>query len=411
MRNLCLDDPALQREATSHYRVECIGGRWMLVTPEGHPIYSLGINHLSEQVGPVWFYDTNWWKDANSNPNIALENVLNTVLSLGYNSAGCYEEVQSFFTRELPSVVALTFPPKEIPSVYNYSFDIFDPDVKAQFAESIQQQCLAVKGRSNLMGYSFVDQPRYHVGTVSDDPQYASRTDQYRRMSATSFGKKRYIQFLEERYQSQIQDLNSAYNQTYSDFDALLQEEFSGLDVSLETVKRDDSEFLGVVAEALYSTLHHAVKSVDDQRLIFSEKFILNYTPGSVLKAAGNYVDVICAQAIRFLYWMVHIDEEDWKYYPEKELETWHRVSGKPILIADWVGPVDEKPEQEADQWLLAAAKQEFVIGVNRCRLLKAIDLNSEQGGLHSEMIRNSNERATAFVFNDLNSRAKKQLR
>ena len=39
---------AIQREATGHFRVEQVNGRWMFITPEGHGYLALGANHVGK---------------------------------------------------------------------------------------------------------------------------------------------------------------------------------------------------------------------------------------------------------------------------------------------------------------------------------------------------------------------------
>ncbi len=393
----------VKTEATGFYRVECFAGRWLLVTPEGHPIWSLGINHLKEQVGPVWFYDTSWWREAGENPNRAVDNVLNSMLDLGFNSAGCYDNV-GFFVEKMPFVATLFFPSDGIPNEFNYSFDIFDPTVQTQFSECIEQQCAALKDTPNLIGYIFPAQSRYHTGCISPDEKFSyNRADRYRQMASDAPGKERYVAFLKERYGDDIQRLNTAYQQCVGSFDELLAHDFSALDKTAPCVQEDDAEFMGVVAETLYSVLHQAVKKVDDQRLIFSEKFALHCTPDSVIQAAGRYVDVVCAIAIRYLYWMLKIEREDWRVYPET-MGHWHALSGKPILMGDWVGPVDEAADGEAHQWLMQAAKSDYLIGVDRCRLLK--DISAVEGNASvPEWIKRTNLLATDYVHQNVLAR------
>lgn len=44
---------ALVRPPTGYFRAEESGGRWWLLTPEGHGMILLGVNHLSEMKSPV----------------------------------------------------------------------------------------------------------------------------------------------------------------------------------------------------------------------------------------------------------------------------------------------------------------------------------------------------------------------
>ncbi|MBM3889060.1 MAG: hypothetical protein FJ388_08025, partial [Verrucomicrobia bacterium] len=39
---------AIQREATGHFRVEQVNGRWLFITPEGHGYLALGANHTGK---------------------------------------------------------------------------------------------------------------------------------------------------------------------------------------------------------------------------------------------------------------------------------------------------------------------------------------------------------------------------
>ncbi len=74
-----------------------------------------------------------------------------------------------------------------------------------------------------------------------------------RAMREEAPAKQQYVQFLKDLYGYNIGALNAAYGIEAGSFTELLTYDFRKLDLSRETVKRDDASFLRVLTEAAVS--------------------------------------------------------------------------------------------------------------------------------------------------------------
>ena len=99
----------IEREATGHFRVEQVDGRWMFITPEGHGYVALGANHVGkfldhpEQPQPLY-------ARLGGDRKAAEDALHEAMLDMGLNAGEAYAPLLPSLTERLPYVVNIDFP-------------------------------------------------------------------------------------------------------------------------------------------------------------------------------------------------------------------------------------------------------------------------------------------------------------
>ncbi|MBX9579028.1 MAG: hypothetical protein K2X87_01870 [Gemmataceae bacterium] len=349
---------AVKREATGRFRVEQVGGRWLFITPDGHGYLTIGANHAGKvlddpaQNGPLL-------ERFAGDRDRAADAVLAELKAQGYTAGEAYPPLHPRF-RDFPHVAHIHYP---FPN--QSQFDVFDPAVRTKLADHVREQ--ARRGASPFcLGFAFADLPEW--GT--------RRAAHYRGLPPNAPGRRRYVQFLQERYAADVARLNAAYGTRFESFDAVAH------DKSTPATRPDDEAFLGVVADSLYGLLKGAVADGAPGHLFLGERFVLRSVPESVLTAVGKHVDVFCTQA---LILSKHRPPE-WQTFQPDGYDREHELTGgKPVLVIDWATPfstgegivsehgrirTEGDAADDAAAWLAAAFERPYLVGVFRCQAI-----------------------------------------
>ena len=150
--------------------------------------------------------------------------------------------------------------------------DVFDPGVQ----EEIRTKCfsLAKKSSGEFEAYIFTAIPPWNHAWV----------DWFRTQNVDSPGKQRYIQFLKETYRYSIGDVNKAYGIDSISFTDLGQLDWNTAQLEGVRPRSDDEEFLGEIAQTLFSLAAEAIRKADRSHLILGQQFSPN-TPKAVFQA------------------------------------------------------------------------------------------------------------------------------
>ena len=143
-----------QMEATGHFRVEKVNGKWWFVTPSGHLFYSLGINVIkTDSDAPNGFEHRDWYesapKSAMSFPTWNLcekfgktdfaadyyDFICQRLDSWGINTIGNWSDGNLTKLGRKPYVIVAITKPKDVPSLAGGFYDSLD----GTFAEKMKQ--------------------------------------------------------------------------------------------------------------------------------------------------------------------------------------------------------------------------------------------------------------------------------
>lgn len=350
----------IQLPATGHFRTEQVNGRWVFVTPDGHPYVALGANHVGkffgqpEQTAAIL-------KRFAGDTAAAIRSVHQAMLDMRLTAGEAYDPLSPELKQAMPYVVNVDFPGRK-----KFRFDVFSPEFRKEAEEKISETCRPIARDSLVLGIAYVDLPVWD----------RRRADYFRSLPATAPGRQRYTEFLQRRYPT-IDALNASYDTDFGSFAAI--DTISPYGSEAAT---DDAVFLGEVADTLYNFLKSATAHHAPHKLFFGERFVLRMAPEAVVRSVGKYVDVFCTQALilspqRPPEWQV--------FQPESYARQYEWTGGKPMLLIDWAAPfsldstyVTERgtvkdelnASREAARYFDELFELPYVIGAFKCQLL-----------------------------------------
>ena len=266
--------------ATGFFRVLEKDSRWWLLTPQGEPFFSIGINHI-DPASLRYPENIHIWKQKYDGSTIKWlkESVRKNLNKWGFNTVGWEQEVtvrnwrhsRSFTVDEyqaldMPYCHMLPFTESHQWEQHTRHFDFFSPGWVEWCDYVARSHCAELSEDPNLIGYFYSDCPTWiHKrplnewrGPIFDPEQLQSES-----------GRK---------------ELNR-------------------------------------LATQYYRTTHDAIKRYDPNHLIFGDRYEANAPIAEeVVQAALPYVDILSFQDFRD---------------PVTHLRDWHNKTGKPVLLAD----------------------------------------------------------------------------
>ena len=307
-----------------------------MVTPDGKPFLSLGINHIQAltQEGEPDLFTMKFNRDRMEASVAAVADLR----AMGFNTAGygAFEQM-----REMVPFMADSFLAKNSNFLPDSQFiypDVFDPTVQAEVRKKLQHMCRA-SGNKNLIGYYWTDTPQWDLKRA----QRKRGTDwvsAIRELPADAPGRKRYEQFL--------------------------------ADGATASVPADDEGFLRLIAREYYKVVGKETRRLNPSALIFGERYLVNDHPDCVLEEAMPYIDVLSIQPGGAKFNGAYLDRLHEKYK-------------KPILLCDHQisFPTERYPKtmwqqlksEEAAgrayaQYLKEAFAKPYIIGYHRCQYI-----------------------------------------
>jgi len=183
----------VQLEASGFFRVAQVKERWVLVDPDGHPYIALGANHTGKFLQDPEQSAAYLARFGGSLPK-AKEHMLGLYHELGYNAGEAYPPHDDYLRTNLPYVAHIIYPTRS-----HFERDIFDPAVQDSIFQSTLEQAAALRQDTLVIGIAFKDLPNWS----------SRRVDYYRQLPANMPGKQAYVAFLRERYENQLDRLQS----------------------------------------------------------------------------------------------------------------------------------------------------------------------------------------------------------
>lgn len=197
-------------------------------------------------------------------------------------------------------------------------------------------------------------------------------------------GRRQYISFLRARHGNDIARLNVAYGTSYLSFEDVCGDE---LDLDCSAVFSDDREFLRLIARHYFMTISAPFRREHPAGLLMGDRFHLRDHPDEVLEEAAKYIDVLGIQPGDHFYPpLAKLTRPDETWFDAGEFDRLHKLTGKPIIIADHqCGFFDQQTPktggwfqyatvEEAttsyDRFLREAFAQPYIIGYFRCQYL-----------------------------------------
>lgn len=358
--------PRLRSTPAAVFRVSKLDGRWWFLDPDGNAFLSLGVNSVNLSPGDGRYRQAVFAKRGGRR-DWAIASV-QRLRAWGFNTLAASSDRQTW-RLGTPYTVSL-----DLSSRFRREDPESFPDV---FSPSFARETQAVARRA---GRSLAADP-WLLGYFSDDhlPWGDTPQDlfvQFLRLADQAPGRLELLRFLEDRY-LQIEELNTAWNATYSAF-----EEVGRVPQVGACIPRDDQEdFLRLVAERYFDTVRRAVRSVDEKHLLLGCRFA-QLPPAPVLQAMAKHVNVVSLDGYGELP-------------PAAELRETYRLTQRPLLLTAFTfrardagldesagrGPLVESQQERGARYaryLQEALSLPMVIG---CHWEAYTDATGEEGG------------------------------
>ncbi len=269
-----------QSEAEGFFTLDQRKGHWWLITPDGRPFFSMGVNHI-DPATMRYLENIELWRNKYDGSTIKWiqKSVAPNLTQWGFNSIGWVQEVtvrkwqhSRAFTPEeyqalnMPYCHLLPFTESHQWEQHTRHYDFNSSEWEEWCDYVVRSHCAELSEDANLIGYFYSDCPTWvHANPVN-------------------------------KWRGPI-------------FDPDLLKTEAG------------RQELSALASKYYKTTHDAIRRYDKHHLILGDRYEANAPIAmEVVKAALPYVDVLSFQDFRD---------------PVTHLDEWHTKTGKPVLLAD----------------------------------------------------------------------------
>ena len=335
--------------ATGRFRVEQVDGVWWLVTPEGHPFFSAGINNVSWCTDWAPALGTCPYRDTVERKYGGIEawadSVIERMDGAGLNTIGAWSETEAFRDRfPYTQILGFSGGAPGIPGTESpfgpALLDFFDPRfVTGAAAEA--ERARACAGDSHCIG----------VYTDNELPwgpslrQSLPFIDAYMKLPAGAPGKLALQAFLASRYAGDLAAFNAAWNLALGDWNEIQDRDALSADFRRDGPgpRADRGAFRGHVAGRYFRVAHDALRAIAPDVLILGARFIAYGTGADTVTAAAPWVDVVSVNAYEWNADWTTIAANSARAYdllPVGELlddvDAMYALAGKPILITEF---------------------------------------------------------------------------
>lgn len=335
-----------------------VDGRWLLITPDGKPFFTLGLNHI-DPASLRYPENIHIWEDTYEGSTLKWirESVVPNLKTWGFNSVGWVQEVtvrkwrhsrpftvDEYRALEMPYCHLLPFMESHQWEKHTVHYDFFSDDWIERCDYIARDHCAELKDDPNLIGYFYSDCPTWTHDRV------------------------------ENKWRGPIFDPEKLDSET----------------------GRDE---LGALAKQYYKTTHDAIRRHDKHHLILGDRYEANaHIAMPLIEEALPFIDVLSFQDFR---------------KPLEHMDYWHKKTGKPVLLADASGSVEgEKNFRRVDGAWYARVLDGLIenpgcIGFHLCgayqrnkaRRKGLLDEFEKPDGLEQvELIQAANEKATRWM-------------
>ncbi len=284
-------DRRIELEATGFFRVDQICDRWWLVTPDGHPFYSVGVNHITsagdedqetgeriyeQTVSSVYESEDDW-----------ADTTVERLRAWGFNTAGSWSN-RGLMLPRMPFCQILGL--AHASWLTGELADYFDPAWEAEVRAGAEEAA-ELADEPNLVGY-FLDN-ELHWGP--DWRRMETLLQLYLSFGPDAPGKVAAVDLLLDELEG-IEGVNELLGSDFTGREDFLEatEGWTRLTQgSSETEARLTSRFLRLAAERYFSVTTSAIRENDPNHLILGNREVSVMTRLEVYQAAAPYVDVI----------------------------------------------------------------------------------------------------------------------
>lgn len=362
---------AIKGKETGEWHVDKVDGRFWFITPEGNAFYALGINHLP-----------------GADTEKSRRKVAGDLENWGFNTAG--HNPPYWLEQRMPSFAGVSLhDARHWMPAGDFKFtDVFSDAYTDRVEKAVQEVAERCRDNPLVIGYSLTDTPRYHLD-ITRNRRGSDWVSFTRELDASAKGKQRYVAFLRERYDNDLNTFRSAYRLPHvGSFEALLAYDFFGIELARPLIRADDEAFLLEIVRRIYQLTRGAFDRHDPDKLVLSERFKMHDHNDEIIRIAGEYTDVISVQPGPTKGPDVGQgpDESEFNQSYWKRL---YELTGKPAFICDHACTfptpgyprtlwhqfeTEEKAGEHYREYLEQTAAEPYIVGYQRCQYKSRYD-------------------------------------
>jgi hypothetical protein len=275
-------------EATGFFQVAEVGQRWLLITPDGEPFYSVGVNHVTannntdKETGVCPYCEA--VDSAYENREAWAEGTAERLASWGFNTIGAWSDDQLF---------APLMPYTELLNYGGGQSDYFSDEFEERVRTITTDKVVPLKDDPNLLGW-FLDN---ELKWGKDWRNTNTMLDEY----------------------------------------MMLEEGSPGREVAME-YEGDHEGFLLALATQYFRAATEAIREVDPNHLILGSRASSLSMPPQVPQAATPYLDVFSVNFYATTEGLFDGLNEIWgPLVPiENWLESYYELSGLPLMATEF---------------------------------------------------------------------------
>ncbi len=370
-------------EAAGQFRLREAAGRWWFIAPDGRGMVLLGLNHLNELKIPADFARTELARRFGPDWPRVFAEVEDQCRAWGFNSAGFQAPPEIRAT--MPYILSTKFIDASFWLEKLDYVDVFSPEFAALAETKARAAAAEMKANPMCVAWTWSDCLCWDL-RLTRQSHGTDFVSFFRELSPAAAGRVRYLAFLRARHPS-IAQLNAAYGTAFASFAEVARADWSTLERERPSVQADDREFLRLIARHYFQTISVPFRREHPDGLLVGDRFHLRDHPDEVLKEASRFFDLIAIQpGDHYQASVVPLSCPDETKFDGKEFDRLHRLTGKPMAIADHqCGFFDDQTpktggwhqyatvEEAADSYarfLRDAFSRAYVVGYFRCQYL-----------------------------------------
>ncbi len=329
-------------EATGWFRTEQVDGRWWLVTPDGHPFWSAGVNGVrptgtADRDGNAPYADT--VEAAYADDRAWADAQLERFGRWGVTTLGGWgEEAQPLFDGRFPYTQVLDLA-RDVDAQGRFTWaDLWDEAWAADARATIGEATAARRDDPWLVGWFTDNEMPWGMGISGDGLTTMFDLDLARPAGAP--GKQALLAFLRQRYDDDLGRL-------VADLPALAVETWEDLaapqpPIQLATTpggRATQVAWATAAAERYFSVVGPALEEADPHHLDLGVRFVAVATPRPVVEVAARSVDVV---SVNFYEMTPEFDaavidlSEGIPLAGTRDTLAGFRSAGKPVLVSEY---------------------------------------------------------------------------
>ncbi|MBN1341834.1 MAG: beta-agarase [Phycisphaerae bacterium] len=318
------------------FRTHFDGRRWWLVTPEGHAFISIGACVVGPQGSFIRGTDRFPYREhvlaKHGNIETWAKVTRERLGKWGFNTLACWSGGE---VRDVPRTDTLGFAGGGENWLKGGMPDFFDPGF-VENAKKVAKTCRHRRDDPWLIGWFLDNELAWDRDWRFAPPLF----DRYAELPADAPGKKAWCKVLQEHHKT-VEGFNRVWRpsiESWSDLEGL--KRVAPLPGQDDAAKADRDAFTLTAARQYFRVATEAIRAEDPHHLILGCRLVSWVAPKMVVKACGEFCDVISVNH----YELGPVGELAYNRWAKDstfvqgipEMTDFHKLTGKPVLITEF---------------------------------------------------------------------------